>query len=195
MAIEQKVLAERWELSKGRISQLVAEGMPLDSIEAAEKWRAEKTGDPFPASPEIKQLEQRSQAPNLETFESIIERQRILVQLARNQYIKSVRDGSNQQSKLYASYDKTVSTLTKLNEEADRIAVFRREQIRATEAREAALRVAGLIVERLDALASECGENCNPKDPIKAITVLTAWALEAREKIANVADVFRPPEA
>jgi hypothetical protein len=38
MAISQKTLVERWELSPGRISQLVAEGMPLDSVEEAEKW-------------------------------------------------------------------------------------------------------------------------------------------------------------
>lgn len=194
MAIEQKVLAERWELTKGRISQLVSEGMPLDSVEAAEKWRAAKNGDQTNTGVELRQIEQKIQNPSLESFESIIERQRILVQLSRNQYIKSVREGSNQQSKLYASYDKTVSTLSKLNEEADRASVFRRDQIRATEAREAILRLAGLIVERLDALASECGENANPKDPIRAVGVLSAWAIESREKIANTADVFRPSD-
>tara|TARA_R110000823_G_scaffold205593_2_gene336459 strand:- start:69 stop:656 length:588 start_codon:yes stop_codon:yes gene_type:complete len=194
MAIEQKALAERWELSKGRISQLVSEGMPIDSIEAAEKWRAERIGDPFPASPEVRQLEQKSQSQNLETFESIIERQRMLVQISRNQYIKAVREGSNQQSKLYASYDKTISTLAKLNEEADRISVFKREHVNTLEAREAMLRLAGLIVERLDALGSECGENCNPKDPIKSIGVLTEWAREAREKVARVAGVFEEPK-
>jgi hypothetical protein len=194
MAVEQKVLAERWELSKGRISQLVAEGMPLDSVEAAEKWRAERLGDAFPASPEVRQLEQKSQNQNLETFESIIERQRMLVQIARNQYIKAVREGSNQQSKLYASYDKTISTLAKLNEESDRILVFAREHIRASEAREAMLRLAGLIVERLDALGSECGENANPKDPVKAIGVLTEWARETREKIARVAGMLEEPK-
>lgn len=194
MTIEQKVLAERWELSKGRISQLVSDGMPLDSIESAEKWRAERLGDPFPASPEVRQLEQKSQSQNLETFESIIERQRMLVQISRNQYIKAVREGSNQQSKLYASYDKTISTLAKLNEEADRISVFKREHVNTLEAREAMLRLAGLIVERLDALGSECGENCNPKDPIKAIGVLTDWARDAREKVARVAGVFEEPK-
>ena len=50
-----------------------------------------------------------------------------------------------------------------------------------TEAREAMLRLAGLIVERLDALGSECGENCNPKDPIKAIGVLTEAAATGQQ--------------
>jgi len=37
--VAQKHLAALWRLSAGRISQLVKRGMPLDSVEAAEKWR------------------------------------------------------------------------------------------------------------------------------------------------------------
>jgi hypothetical protein len=72
--------------------------------------------------------------------------------------------------------------------------VFAREHIRASEAREAMLRLAGLIVERLDALGSECGENANPKDPVKAIGVLTEWARETREKVARVSGSLEEPK-
>ncbi len=40
--LTQNVLAAALGLSKGRLSQLKAEGMPVDSIEAAQAWRAER---------------------------------------------------------------------------------------------------------------------------------------------------------
>lgn len=194
MAIEQKLLAERWELSKGRISQLVADGMPLDSIEAAEKWRAERLGfngnssEGYSPSQDssadaIQQVQQRQ--TTMETFDSIVERQRLLVQLSRNQYIKSVREGSPAQSKLYASYDKTVNTLTKLKAEADRIAIMGREFIRATDASEAMREMTADFVNRLDKLALETAEACNPENPAKAVKALDAWVRRIRGELSR----------
>jgi len=128
-------------------------------------------------------------------FEETIAKHQRLVVLAREKYELLLRSGDAETGKYQVTYNQSLKTLVALQEERERRALVSREQIKATEAREAGLKLAGLIVERLDALASECGENANPKDPIKAITVLTAWALEAREKIANAADMFRPPEA
>ena len=136
MSLKQSELADRWELSPGRISQLVSEGMPLDSIEAAEKWRAERHAESgiapsnfrMEGSPNIEEppIDKKSNNPSslLENFDSIVERQRFLVQVSRNEYIKAVKSGSPQQSKLYASYDKTVITLTKLKAELDRLAIM-----------------------------------------------------------------------
>ena len=194
MAIEQKALAERWELSKGRISQLVAEGMPLDSIEAAEKWRAERIGlNGNPAegySPSNDSGIEASQQPvqkqgALETFESIVERQRILVQLSRNQYIKAVREGSPAQSKLYASYDKTVNTLTKLKAELDRIAVLNRDFIPASEATDAMREMTARVVNRLDKLALDVAEQVNPENPAKAVKALEAWVRRVKADLSS----------
>jgi hypothetical protein len=194
MAIEQKALAERWELSKGRISQLVAEGMPLDSIEAAEKWRAERIGlNGNPAEgytpsndPGIDASQQPVQKQGaLETFESIVERQRILVQLSRNQYIKAVREGSPAQSKLYASYDKTVNTLTKLKAELDRIAVLNRDFIPASEATDAMREMTARVVNRLDKLALDVAEQVNPENPAKAVKALEAWVRRVKADLSS----------
>ena len=200
MSVTQAQLAARWELSKGRISQLVADGMPLDSIESAERWRAARhmaTGIApsnyrmEPSSPEETETQslddEDGERPTtvLETFDSIVERQRILVQLSRNQYIQAVRQGSPQQSKLYASYDKTVNTLTKLKAEADRLAVNNREYIRATDAGEAMRSLMSDVVNRLDKLALDVAEGCNPENPAKAVKVLDSWVRKVRSELSK----------
>lgn len=201
MSVTQAQLAERWELSRGRISQLVSEGMPLDSFEAAERWRAQRhmaTGvapSEFkvePGSPSDEPEEQAEEKTDdaqpttvLETFDSIVERQRILVQIARNQYIKAVKSSSPQQSRLYASYDKTVNTLTKLKAEADRLALMNREYIRATDAADAMRKLTGEFVNRLDKLALDVAESCNPENPAKAVKVLQAWTTRVRTELSK----------
>lgn len=196
MAVSQKTLAERWELSPGRISQLVSEGMPLDSIEEAEKWRAQRhltTGiapgdyklDGSPAEGNPEEEEEKAPQTVLETFDSIVERQRILVQISRNQYIKAVKSGSPQQSRLYASYDKTVNTLTKLKAEADRLALMNREYIRASDATEAMRKLASDFVNRLDKLALDVAEACNPENPAKAVKALESWSLRVRTELSK----------
>jgi hypothetical protein len=129
--------------------------------------------------------DEKTPATALETFDSIIERQRILVQISRNQYIKAVKSGSPQQSRLYASYDKTVNTLTKLKAEADRLALMNREYIRAGDSADAMRKLAGDFVNRLDKLALDVAEACNPEKPAKAVKVLEAWALRVRADLSK----------
>lgn len=203
MPVTQAQLAERWELSRGRISQLVSEGMPLTSFEEAERWRAQRhmrTGiapgdykiepgdtqdEPQPQPDEEASESDDKPTTVLETFDSIVERQRILVQIARNQYIKAVKSSSPQQSRLYASYDKTVNTLTKLKAEADRLALMNREYIRATDAADAMRKLTGEFVNRLDKLALDVAESCNPENPAKAVKVLQAWVTRVRTELSK----------
>lgn len=196
MPIKQKELADRWEVTAGRISQLVDDGMPLDSIESAEKWRAQRHSDTGVAPANFKMAPSDVQEPDdktsdskpaavLETFDSIIERQRFLVQVSRNEYIKAVKSGSPQQSKLYASYDKTVNTLTKLKAESDRLAVLAREYIRATDAADAIRSFASEVLNRLDKLGLEVAESCNPENPAKAVKVLELWSRKVREELSK----------
>lgn len=130
-----------------------------------------------------------------EDFTETIRKHDALVVLAREKYEGMLRSGDAETSKYQVSYNQSLKTSVSLQEEAERRSVFAREHIPSVEARAAMLRLAGLVVERLDALGAECGENCNPKDPVKAISVLSDWARETREKIARGTDTFGGPEA
>jgi hypothetical protein len=196
MPIKQSELAERWELSAGRISQLVNEGMPLDSFESAERWRAKRHMDTgiapsnykMEASPDVHETptdQKPTTSSVLETFDSIVERQRFLVQVSRNEYIKAVRAGSPQQSKLYASYDKTVNTLTKLKAEADRLAIMNGEYIRAVDASDAIRSFSSDVLNRLDKIALEVAEQCNPENPAKAVKALNVWCVKIRNELSK----------
>ena len=162
----------------------------------------QKTPETEPAGSERKPGRPKKDRPELDvegipdaTFEQTIAKHESLVVLAREKYERMLRAGDAETGKYQVTYNQSLKQSVALREEQERRSVFNREQIPAVEAREAMLRLAGLIVERLDALGSECGENCNPKDPIKAIGVLADWARDTREKIARVAGVFEEPKA
>lgn len=161
----------------------------------------QKTGDSEPAGSRRAPGRPKKERPPLDvegipdaSFEQTIEKHERLVVLSREKYEQLLRAGDAEARYAQVTYNQSLKTLVALQEEAERRSVFAREHITATEAREAMLRLAGLIVERLDALGSECGENCNPKDPIKAIGVLTEWARETREKVARVSGTLEEPK-
>jgi hypothetical protein len=161
----------------------------------------QKTGDSEPAGSRRAPGRPKKERPPLDVegipdanFEQTIAKHEHLVVLSREKYEQLLRAGDAEARYAQVTYNQSLKTLVALQEEAERRSVFAREHITATEAREAMLRLAGLIVERLDALGSECGENCNPKDPIKAIGVLTEWARETREKVSRVSGTLEEPK-
>lgn len=127
------------------------------------------------------------------SFAETISRHERLVVLSREKYEQLLRAGDAEARYAQVTYNQSLKTLVALQEEAERRSVFARTHIVATEAREAMLKLAGRMVERLDALAAECGENCNPKDPAKAVAVLSEWARETRTDIARQADKLEEP--
>jgi hypothetical protein len=161
----------------------------------------QKTGDSEPAGSRRGPGRPKKERPPLDVegipdanFEQTIEKHESLVVLSREKYERLLRAGDPEARYAQVTYNQSLKQSVALREEAERRSVFAREHIRASEAREAMLRLAGLIVERLDALGSECGENANPKDPVKAIGVLTEWARETREKVARVSGSLEEPK-
>lgn len=193
MPIAQSELVEKWGLTKGRISQLVSEGMPLDSLEAAETWRQERyrnTGfpgrgveaPPVDAGPVD---EAAVDAAAADGFGEVIERQRQLVKVARNQYIKSIKDGSPLQSRYYTSYDKTLQTLLKLERELASRAVASRDYVKAEHLVARFERVLADLRQMMEQGELDVAPAANPENPAKALKAFREWKLKVLKTVSR----------
>lgn len=193
MPISQAELAKRWSLSPGRISQLVSSGMPLDSIEAAEDWRARRHQDTgiAPADHKISTQadaleEEEPSVINPDGFVEVLERQRYLVKVARHQYMIAVKDKSPQQARLYASYDKTIKTLTALEKEARERAIANREFVRIDLFLERYGKVLGEIRQMIEQGELEVAPLANPEDPARALKAFRTWKDKVLKTISQM---------
>lgn len=88
--ISQKELVDKWGISKGRVSQLVAEGLPLDSFESAEAWRAQR----IPPKEFQEEVEQGiGEAGKQESLQSEISRDDHVGRVARGRMAERVAFG------------------------------------------------------------------------------------------------------
>ena len=173
-------IASALGVSVARITILKKDGMPTHSIEAALNWR------------QARDDERRRLAPIvIETLDdgSIAERirlHRIKVNLAGEVWETAIRERDPNQGKYQSSYNSSLKTLLNLEGEQERRAILAKDFIKATEAREAMLQMVSEFLTRLDKLALDTAEGCNPENPAKAVKVLDAWARKTRSEISSI---------
>ena len=194
MPITQAELAQKWGLTAGRISQLVAAGMPLTSLEEAERFRQQRSqttgypqkGDSMPSA-DIEPTEPpEPSALNPDGFNEVIERQRQLVKVARNQYLQAIRDKSPLASRLYSSYDRTIQTLMKLEREASTRSVASREFIRSEHALEKFGAILAELRQMLEQGELEIAPKANPENPAKALKAYRTWKEKTLRTISRI---------
>ena len=161
-----------------RISALRKEGMPTDSIEAAKAWR------------EARAQVQRAQAPKAApaqlddgTLADTITEHRALVGRARGVWQAAMEGGDPNQGKYQTAYNQSLKTLVALEEEQERRLILAKDYISAKEAAEAMRQITSEMVNRLDKLALDVAEGCNPENPAKAVKVLEAWVRKVRAEL------------
>jgi DNA-binding transcriptional MerR regulator len=173
-------IAQALGVSVARITILKKEGMPTDSIQAALDWR------------QAREDERRRLAPVVvETLDdgSIAERiriHRIKVNMAGEVWEQSIRERDPNQGKYQSSYNASLKTLLNLEEEQERRAILAKDFIKSTEAREAMLQIVSDVLTRLDKLALDTAEGCNPENPAKSVKVLEAWVRKTRSEISSI---------
>ena len=175
-----KELASALGVTGQRVSILLKEGMPGESIEAAKAWReeraaAKKRGAP---KPKVAELDDGSLADTIEEHRGLVGR-------ARGVWEAAMEMGDPNQGKYQTAYNQSLKTLIALEEEQERRALLARDYIKASEAQEAMLRIVGEVIARLDKMPAEIGESCNPNDPPKAMEVLAAWVRKTREDLSQ----------
>ena len=163
-----------------RISVLRKEGMPTDSIDAAKSWR------------ETRASVQRAQAPKAApaqlddgTLADTISEHRTLVGRARGVWQAAMEGGDPNQGKYQTAYNQSLKTLVALEEEQERRLILAKDYISSREAGEAMRELAATMVNRLDKLALDAAEGCNPENPAKAVKVLEAWVRRVKAELSQ----------
>lgn len=172
-------LAEGLGVSRARVSALIREGMPSDSVEAARAWREERmTRHAAPLPTQLDTLDDG-------TLAQTIQRHRRLVATAQGVWEASMAGGDPNQGKYQTAYNQSLKTLIALEEEQERRATLDQTFIKR-EVSEASVRhIIGEVLARLDKLGLECAEKCNPDNPALAVKVLDAWSRKAREELSK----------
>jgi hypothetical protein len=177
----QVEIADALGLTRQRVSVLVKQGMPIDSVEAAVAWRQAQEDA-------RRRLAPKSVAPDSlddGTLAGTIAEHRRLVAQAQAVWRAAMETGDTNQGKYQTAYNQSLKTLVNLEEEQERRAILARDFISAKEAAEAMRRLAGDVVNRLDKLALDVAEQVNPENPAKAVKALEAWVRRVKADLSE----------
>lgn len=197
-------IARELGVSRPRVTQLVAEGMPTDSVEAAKAWRAarqrknENAGHvAIPVRPiNLGDLDsilnavagdgggQKTEDTEMDTR---IAQQVELCRLTREAFVRAVQEGDPSQSKLYGNFDRAIATLMRMEKER---AIRLQEMARLVDADEAASRY-GKILSQLRTLVERAeltvAPKANPDNPAKALIAYREFKEDLFRKISEYA--------
>ena len=178
MALTNTQLAQALGVTAQRITALRREGMPNDSLEAAQAWRQARAETNKRAAP----IAAPAQLDDGTLADTIAEH-RTLVSRARGVWQAAMEGGDPNQGKYQTAYNQSLKTLVALEEEQERRLILAKDYISAKEASEAMRQITSEVVNRLDKLALDVAEGCNPENPAKAVKVLEAWVRKVRAEL------------
>ena len=119
------------------------------------------------------------------TLADTIGEHRRLVTRARGVWQAAMEGGDPNQSKYQSSYNASLKTLVALEEEQERRLILAKDYISSREAGEAMRELSATMVNRLDKLALDVAESCNPENPAKAVKVLEAWVRRVKAELSQ----------
>ena len=175
----QTDIAEALGLTRQRVSILVKKGMPIDSVEAATAWRQAQDDARVRKAPIAPaQLDDGSLADTILEHRSLVTR-------ARGVWLGAMDAGDPNQGKYQSAYNSSLRSLISLEEEQERRLILAKDYISSREAGEAMRELAATMVNRLDKLALDVAESCNPENPAKAVKVLEAWVRRVKSELSQ----------
>lgn len=173
-------IAEALGITPQRVSTMRREGMPTESIDAIIAWRT------------AREEARRSKAPKAApaqlddgTLADTIAEHRTLVSRARGVWQAAMEGGDPNQGKYQTAYNQSLKTLVNLEEEQERRLILAKDYISSKDAGEAMRELMAEVVNRLDKLALDCAEGCNPENPAKAVKTLEAWVRRAKADLSD----------
>ena len=166
-------------VSGQRVGALVRQGMPTDSVDAARAWRDARTA--VASAP----LPSRLDTLDDGTLAATIQRHRHLVATAQGVWEAAMASGDPNQGKYQTAYNQSLKTLINLEEEQERRALNDKVFIKREVAEATMRELMSEVVSRLDKLALECAEKCNPDNPPVSVKVLEAWVRSTRQQLTE----------
>jgi hypothetical protein len=95
-----------------------------------------------------------------------------------------MESGDPNQGKYQTAYNQSLKTLVALEEEQERRLILAKDYISSKEAGEAMRQMTGEVVNRLDKLALDVAEACNPENPAKAVKAIEAWVRKTKADLS-----------
>lgn len=184
-------------LTKGRVSQLVKEGMPTSSVEEARAWRDRRKVDnqkaghiSQPVQPLVLgDLDGILQSVTGDTgnpeMDERIRNQVELCELTRSVFLTALQSGDPSQGKLYGNYDRAIGTLLSLEKVR-----FQREQeegrlINADAAAKRFSKVLSQLRSLIDRSELTVAPKANPENPTKALKAFRDFKEDLFRKISE----------
>ena len=192
-------LANGLEISRVRVTQLVGQGMPTDSIEAARAWRDKRRGE-NQAAGHISQpvrplnleglgdlLKTVSQPTDDDEMDGRITQQIALVEMTKNVFEQAVEGGDPSQTKLYGNYDRAIATLLRLERERHIRLQERGRLIDADEASQRFGKILGQLRSLIERAELTVAPAANPDNPPKALKAFRDFKDDLFRKISEAA--------
>lgn len=195
-------IADRWGISVQRVTALRADGMPLDSWEAAEAWRASRRGSVanMKGAAMRKAVEAGLDGAggeavgsnfdallDMDDFIAQLDFQRDIVRINRSQYLKALRDGSPSASKHYTSLNKAITQLFQIRDKALAHGLATKQLINAQTALEGLRRALTLMVSKYEQAEIPMAKEANPGDAGRALAVIRAGRLKVQREVFEMA--------
>jgi hypothetical protein len=188
--LSNKQIAAHFGFTVARAAALIRQGMPVDSLEAAESWRHARL-----LRGQRGGVEQRAAivvnpddvSPDLD-FEDTVVRHRELKEAARQAYIAARNAGDTQAPKLYTTYQSIIQSLVKLERESLARKIESKELIKTSAAIERFGRVIAEIKSDMLSLANSIANQVNPDNQGKAYKVIDEKVNALLAKWAGSAD-------
>lgn len=185
MTVRPIDIAKALDLSKQSINHFINEGMPTDSVEAAQAWynsrRAARGGDAHDAVPTGENVSD-------ESFAEIVAQHRSLKDRAYRQYLEDLDNRDKNQSKSYATYDKLLKTMVSLEREAVARDIASRKYVETAQAVAAFGRVLLALRNDLVQLGTRVAAKANDTQPGMAMKAIDEEVDKILRRHSSAAD-------
>ena len=206
----QKEYGDRIGISQPRVAQLIAQGMPMTSPEAADIWRSQnirskrKSDSPKTPTPEPPAIEQEgpyrpAEASNpidtataaIDSPQGAYERQRQIERAAYDLAVDALRGGRADAGRLVAIHAAAAKNLTSARDEVIAQAEKERRLVSGDWVRRVMQEHDGAVASLLKAMPKQLSGRISPHDPEHCEIELTRWVQEVALKTLHNTDPWK----